>query len=118
MYCGAVEFVCSPTAVKHIPVLLDECLAALEPGQGGSFADLTFGGGGHSRAILEASISLARKLDMQVVAEGVETRDDWDLAEELGVDYVQGFYCARPMSNGDLLDLLQQWQGPHHGAGD
>ncbi|MEQ8408471.1 MAG: EAL domain-containing response regulator [Gammaproteobacteria bacterium] len=71
-----------------------------------------------SRAILEASISLARKLDMQVVAEGVETRDDWDLAEELGVDYVQGFYCARPMSNGDLLDLLQQWQGPHHGAGD
>ena len=52
MYCGAVEFVCSPTAVKHIPVLLDECLAALEPGHGGSFADLTFGGGGHSRAIL------------------------------------------------------------------
>ena len=56
MYCGAVEFVCSPTAVTHIPVLLDECLAALEPGHGGSFADLTFGGGGHSRAILEASI--------------------------------------------------------------
>lgn len=55
MYCGAVEFVCSPTAVKHIPVLLDECLAALEPGHGGSFADLTFGGGGHSRAILEAN---------------------------------------------------------------
>lgn len=71
-----------------------------------------------SRAILEASISLARKLDMQVVAEGVETRDDWDLAEELGVDYVQGFYCARPMGNGDLLDMLQQWQGPHQAASD
>ena len=57
MYCGAVEFVCSPSTVRHIPVLLDECMACLKPEQGGSFADLTFGGGGHSRAILEASQS-------------------------------------------------------------
>jgi 16S rRNA (cytosine1402-N4)-methyltransferase len=55
MYCGAVEFVCSPASVKHIPVLLDECMACLRPERGGVFADLTFGGGGHSRAILEAS---------------------------------------------------------------
>jgi len=55
MYCGAVEFVCSPASVKHIPVLLDECMACLRPERGGVFADLTFGGGGHSRAMLEAS---------------------------------------------------------------
>jgi 16S rRNA (cytosine1402-N4)-methyltransferase len=55
MYCGAVEFVCSPSAVRHIPVLLDECMACLKPEEGGVFADLTFGGGGHSRKILEAS---------------------------------------------------------------
>jgi 16S rRNA (cytosine1402-N4)-methyltransferase len=55
MYCGAVEFVCSPASVKHIPVLLDECMACLRPERGGVFADLTFGGGGHSREILEAS---------------------------------------------------------------
>ena len=55
MYCGAVEFVCSPSAVRHIPVLLDECMACLKPERGGAFADLTFGGGGHSREILEAS---------------------------------------------------------------
>jgi 16S rRNA (cytosine1402-N4)-methyltransferase len=54
MYCGSVEFVCSPSAVKHIPVLLEECLASLEPRRGGVFADLTFGGGGHSKAILDA----------------------------------------------------------------
>jgi len=64
-------------------------------------------------AILEASISLARKLDMVVVAEGVETREDWDLVEELGVDYVQGFYCAKPMTNEDLLEFMSAWTGPH-----
>ena len=55
MYCGAVEFVCSPSAVSHIPVLLDECMGHLNPHAGGFFADLTFGGGGHSSKILEAN---------------------------------------------------------------
>ena len=41
--------------VRHVPVLLEESLAFLEPGRGGRFADLTYGGGGHSEAILGAS---------------------------------------------------------------
>ena len=55
MYCGSVEFVCLPSMVGHVPVLLDECMDYLDPGKGGNFADLTFGGGGHSRAILKAN---------------------------------------------------------------
>lgn len=52
MYCGSVEFVCSPSMVRHVPVLLEESLAFLDPKSGGRYADLTYGGGGHSEAIL------------------------------------------------------------------
>ena len=44
MYCGAVEFVCTPSMVRHVPVLLEESLAFLEPEKGGRFADFFHSG--------------------------------------------------------------------------
>lgn len=40
--------------VYHIPVLLQPCIDALQIKEGGNWVDVTFGGGGHSRAILSA----------------------------------------------------------------
>ena len=37
----------------HIPVLLNECIEGLNINPEGTYADVTFGGGGHSRAIME-----------------------------------------------------------------
>ncbi len=51
-----------------------------------------------ARAILESSIELGKKLDMVVVAEGVEDRADWDLVAQAGCDLAQGYFIARPMS--------------------
>ena len=80
MYCGAVEFVCSPAAVRHVPVLLDECMAFLEPSKGGDFADLTFGGGGHSRAILNANSGnslLAMDCDPDAAARSIKFKEEF-----------------------------------------
>ena len=41
------------SSVYHIPALLDACMAGLAVQPDGTYVDVTFGGGGHSRAILE-----------------------------------------------------------------
>ena len=64
-------------------------------------------------AILESSVSLAKSLKMETVAEGAENREDWDLVESLGVDLVQGYYCAKPMPNAEFMQFLEKWTGPH-----
>ena len=65
-----------------------------------------------ARAILESSVLLARNLDMKVVAEGVETDEDWNVVAELGCDQVQGYYVARPMPADQLHKWLGEWQKP------
>ena len=55
MFCGTAEFVCAPSKVRHIPVLLDEALEALASGPANRYLDCTFGGGGHTQALLESS---------------------------------------------------------------
>ena len=44
-----------PSGAPHIPVMLEEVLAALSPRDGEVYVDGTFGAGGYSRAILEAA---------------------------------------------------------------
>eukprot|EP01041_Mallomonas_annulata_P031722 gene31722-54068_t len=56
-------------------------------------------------ALSEAIIVMAHKLDLQVIAEGVETRDQRDLLLAAGCDYGQGYLFARPMT-GEEFDAM------------
>ncbi|MET0014697.1 MAG: EAL domain-containing protein [Sedimenticola sp.] len=62
-----------------------------------------------ARAILESSVMLARKLDMTVVAEGVEDQSDWDQVEAVGCDLVQGYHVARPMPADQFELWMETW---------
>ncbi|WP_374347156.1 putative bifunctional diguanylate cyclase/phosphodiesterase [Chitinimonas sp.] len=57
-------------------------------------------------AVVKAITQLGRELGMTVVAEGVETREQLQALEAAGVDAIQGFLHARPMSSDDVLDWL------------
>lgn len=57
--------------------------------------------------IVRTIVELARVLGMDVVAEGIETREQYELLRELGCRYGQGFLFARPMTAEAVGELLR-----------
>lgn len=69
-------------------------------------------------AIVAAVVAMAHALDLAVVAEGVETKEQFDALRTLGCESAQGFYFARPRPPEALLEILAaegeaSWAGRH-----
>ncbi|WP_333877395.1 EAL domain-containing protein [Methylobacter sp.] len=59
-------------------------------------------------AIVEASITLGKKLGLEVVAEGVETKEQFEFLRAHGCDLAQGYYVSRPLCKTELIELLRE----------
>ena len=53
--------------------------------------------------ILEHVIRMAQELDMEVIAEGVETEEKLKLLVDMGCDLFQGYYFSRPVAIDDFI---------------
>lgn len=73
--------------------------------------DMGFVQGGNNvvrkRVILESVISMANNLRMDVVTEGVETREQVDLLAHMGCEMFQGFYFSRPIPVDDFETVVR-----------
>ncbi len=59
-----------------------------------------------SASLVQAIIAMAHELDIEVIAEGVETRQQWDFLRALNCDFAQGYYFGKPMPRDEFEDLL------------
>ncbi len=57
-------------------------------------------------AIITAIVSLAKALDMETVAEGVEAMDELKLVTDRGADLVQGYIYSRPLPQDEVMARL------------
>lgn len=60
------------------------------------------------KTLVEQVIVLAKLLNMNVIAEGVETKEQLDEIKEMKCDEVQGFYYARPMPEQEFLEYVKE----------
>ena len=67
-----------------------------------------------SKDIMELVIRMARWLDLPVIAEGVETREQVNFLLDVGCSYAQGYYYARPMEAAAFEALLTDGSKVQH----
>jgi len=110
----------------HIPVLLNETVAALDPKSGENFIDGTFGRGGHSLAILERTAPEGRILAIERDAESLSALPQ-ELKEHPRIVFAAGSFAdlgeiVREKEfvnvNGALFDLgMSSWHLEESGKG-
>ena len=62
-----------------------------------------------STEIISAIVAMARSLKLQTVAEGVETREQMALLNELGCQFAQGFLISKPLAEQEFLTFLESF---------
>lgn len=60
-----------------------------------------------SKSIVNTVISLAKNLNLKVIAEGVETREQWILLKKQKCDEIQGYYYSKPMPFEEIREFLE-----------
>ena len=63
------------------------------------------------KLILEHTVSMSQELGLGLLAEGVETKEQVALLDQIGCDHVQGYYFAKPMPQEEFFELLKKDRG-------
>ncbi|OCS88946.1 hypothetical protein A6K76_13420 [Caryophanon latum] len=72
-----------------------------------SFVEL-IGRGRRDEAVLETVITLGQKLQLTIVAEGVETAEQLQYVSMRGCHYIQGYYISKPLPFSQLFECITQ----------
>lgn len=60
------------------------------------------------RIILQQVTSMAKKLGLDIVSEGVEDKEQYDMMKNMGCTYYQGYYYSKPVPFDEVLNLLNK----------
>jgi EAL domain-containing protein (putative c-di-GMP-specific phosphodiesterase class I) len=67
--------------------------------------------------LVEAIMAMAHHLNLRVIAEGVETREQLEFLRARGCDVAQGYYFSAPLPHEGFSKLLENWRQKRARAG-
>ena len=60
------------------------------------------------KALIDAIVAMAHKLNLKVIAEGVENKEELSYLQSQNCDYIQGFYFSRPVDAEQISEQMSQ----------
>ena len=65
---------------------------------------------GKAKYVMDAAMHMIHGMELQIVSEGIETREQFDTMKDLGISYIQGYYFSKPLPESEFLQFLSE----HH----
>ncbi|MFV1973351.1 MAG: EAL domain-containing protein [Thiohalobacterales bacterium] len=65
--------------------------------------------------LVDSIIDMAKRLELRIIAEGVETREQADYLRQHGVDYAQGWYYSKSIPIEPFIEFVRAYNGSHDG---
>lgn len=62
---------------------------------------------GKAKYVMDAAMHMIRGMRLKIVAEGIETKEQYDTMKRLGINYIQGYYFSKPLPAGEFVEFIQ-----------
>lgn len=66
---------------------------------------------GKAKYVMDAAMHMVHGMDLEIVSEGIETKEQYQTMKELGISYIQGYYFSKPLSGKQFLEFIAAAQG-------
>ena len=67
-----------------------------------------------ARYVMDAAMHMIQGMGLEIVAEGIETEEQYKKMEEIKINYIQGYYFSRPLPEQEFLAFLHRENGRVH----
>ena len=62
---------------------------------------------GKAKYVMDAAMHMIHGMELEIVAEGIETKEQYDTMRSLGISYIQGYYFSKPIPQKEFLEFIK-----------
>ena len=63
---------------------------------------------GKAKYIMDAAMNMIRGMDLKIVSEGIETSEQFFTMENLGINFIQGYYFSKPLPEAEFIEFIKR----------
>lgn len=63
----------------------------------------------HGKNVIDSSVAMVKGMGLKIVAEGIEQEEQLKMLQDMGVDYIQGYYFSKPLPENEFIAYLEKY---------
>lgn len=63
---------------------------------------------GTAKYVMDSAMQMIQGMDLEIVSEGIEEKEQYKVIEDIGIDYVQGYYFSKPVESDQFIDFIKE----------